>query len=172
MTTKASNDWWLVTVTFVDVFGFLPQNFGRWWRPTNDGLRQNECSLSGGNTPSLLFALSGGGDTKNVGSSLCTYALALIPTSHFVKCSLPNIFLFCIWKLNFFFSFVSKRSTCLCIMSAIISLWRFHIRSSYYSAKIYFVHEYCWYITRYGMKCICLTSVTRANPKEKMEFPA
>ena len=32
----------------MDAFDFLPQNFRRWQGPTNDGLRENECSLSGG----------------------------------------------------------------------------------------------------------------------------
>ena len=27
--------WWLVTVTLVVAFGFLPQHFGRWQGPTN-----------------------------------------------------------------------------------------------------------------------------------------
>ena len=32
---RESNYWWLITVTLVVAFGFLPQNFGRWWGPTN-----------------------------------------------------------------------------------------------------------------------------------------
>ena len=32
--------WWLIRVTLVVAFGFLPQNFGRWWGPTNDGFAQ------------------------------------------------------------------------------------------------------------------------------------
>ena len=30
--------WWLVRVTLLVAFGFLLQNFGKWWGPTNDVL--------------------------------------------------------------------------------------------------------------------------------------
>ena len=30
-------NWWLIRVTLLVAFWFLPQNFGRWWRPTYDG---------------------------------------------------------------------------------------------------------------------------------------
>ena len=40
--------WWLGRVTLVVAFGFLPQNFRRWWGPMNDGFTQNEFSFSGG----------------------------------------------------------------------------------------------------------------------------
>ena len=80
-------NWWLVRVALVIAFGFFPQNFWRWREPMNDGFAKNECSLSGGTLiPYLmfkkieLFSLSGIGDT-----------LALIPMTHLVKLSLPNI---------------------------------------------------------------------------------
>ena len=73
----------------MDAFDFLPQNFRRWQGPTNDGLRENECSLSGGDNyrwwgksevvetldPYLLFrktnffVFSGGLDAKTLGMS-------------------------------------------------------------------------------------------------------
>ena len=30
-------NWWLIRVTLLVAFWLLPQNFGRWWRPTFDG---------------------------------------------------------------------------------------------------------------------------------------
>ena len=46
-------------------FGFLPQNFGRWWEPTDGTLSFYECRFSGGNTQTRprakefeLFALT------------------------------------------------------------------------------------------------------------------
>ena len=33
--TLSQINWWLVRVTLVITFGFLPQNFGRWWGPMN-----------------------------------------------------------------------------------------------------------------------------------------
>ena len=53
-------------------FGFLPQQFGRWWVPTNGTLPFYECRLSGRDTLTLpyqkefeLFALTSGRDAKN-----------------------------------------------------------------------------------------------------------
>ena len=40
--------WSLVTVNLVVAFGFLPQNFGRWWSLRIIVLLTNKCSLSGG----------------------------------------------------------------------------------------------------------------------------
>ena len=39
--------WLFVRVTLVAAFGFLPQNFGRWWGSTNCHFAWKECSLSG-----------------------------------------------------------------------------------------------------------------------------
>ena len=39
--------WWLVRVTLVVAFGFLPQNFGRWRGPMNGTLSFYECRFSG-----------------------------------------------------------------------------------------------------------------------------
>ena len=44
------NFWWFVRVTLVIAFGFLPQNFGRWWGPMNGPLSFYECRFSGGDT--------------------------------------------------------------------------------------------------------------------------
>ena len=41
-------------VTLVVDFGFLSQNFGRWWGPMNDTLSFYECRLSGGDTQTPL----------------------------------------------------------------------------------------------------------------------
>ena len=37
--------WWLIRVTFVVAFGFLPQNFGRWQGPTNHHFSQKWMQL-------------------------------------------------------------------------------------------------------------------------------
>ena len=37
----------------VAAFGFLPQNFGSWWGPTNDTLSVYECRFSGRDTQTL-----------------------------------------------------------------------------------------------------------------------
>ena len=102
---KLEEDWkilsffklWLVRVTLVVAFGFLPQNFGRWWGPTNSTLSVYECRFSGGwwrhwNPTKCKkklfqrFALTGGRDTKTLGASThtisCTRARALAPKSH------------------------------------------------------------------------------------------
>ena len=47
--------WWLVRVTFMVVFGFLLQNFGRWQGATNGTLSIYEWRSSGGNTQTLLY---------------------------------------------------------------------------------------------------------------------
>ena len=39
--------WWLVRATLVVAFGFLPQNFGRWWGPMNSKLSSYEWRFSG-----------------------------------------------------------------------------------------------------------------------------
>ena len=41
-------------VTLVDTFGFLPQNFGRWWGPMNGTFSFYECRLNGGDTQKWL----------------------------------------------------------------------------------------------------------------------
>ena len=41
-----------VRVALVVAFGILPENFGRWWGPTNGNLLFYECRLSGGDTMS------------------------------------------------------------------------------------------------------------------------
>ena len=41
---------WLVRVTLVVAFGFLPQNFGMWWGPANGTLPFYECRFCGGDT--------------------------------------------------------------------------------------------------------------------------
>ena len=48
--------WWLVRVTLVVAFGFLPQNFGKWWGPTNTTLSFYECRFSGGDPQTLPCA--------------------------------------------------------------------------------------------------------------------
>ena len=42
--------WQPCRATLVVASSFLPQKFGRWWRPTNGALSFYECRLSGGNT--------------------------------------------------------------------------------------------------------------------------
>ena len=42
--------WWLASVTLVLAFGFLPQNFGRWWGPINSILSFYEYRFSDGDT--------------------------------------------------------------------------------------------------------------------------
>ena len=45
-THHVTSYWWLVRVTLVVAFGFLPQNFGRWWGPTSGNFFVCECSLN------------------------------------------------------------------------------------------------------------------------------
>ena len=79
--------WWLVRVILVVAFGFLLQNVGRWYGPTNCTLSFYECRFSGGDTitcwrtlkPNLMqktlkFLLMGGGDIKTLGASICAIA--------------------------------------------------------------------------------------------------
>ena len=47
--------WWLVIVTLLVAFGFLPQNFGKWWIII---LLENECSLSGGDNLEVVGKLN------------------------------------------------------------------------------------------------------------------
>ena len=68
-----------VRVTLVVAFDILPQNFGRWWGPTNGYLLFYECRLGGGDTMSWqrhpayltqnnlfeVFALTGSWNAKN-----------------------------------------------------------------------------------------------------------
>ena len=42
--------WWLVRVTLVVAFGFLPKNFGRWWGPMSSIFYFHNYRFSGGNT--------------------------------------------------------------------------------------------------------------------------
>ena len=42
--------WWLVRVSLVVAFGFLPQNSGRWWRSMNGTLSFYECRFSAWDT--------------------------------------------------------------------------------------------------------------------------
>ena len=77
--TKETTLKYLVTqgVTFMVVFAFLHQIFGRWQEPMNSTLSFFECRFTGGNTQTLptvieLFALTGGGDTEtSFWSCLC-----------------------------------------------------------------------------------------------------
>ena len=64
-----------LVVTLVVAFGFLPQNFGRWWETSNGILSFYECRFSGVGTfkPSLtyakgfeLVASTGGEDAKTL----------------------------------------------------------------------------------------------------------
>ena len=48
--------WWLLRVTLVAAFGFLPQNFGRRWKPTIVTLSFYETRFSGGDTQTLPYA--------------------------------------------------------------------------------------------------------------------
>ena len=86
--------WWLVRVTCVVAFGFLPQNFGRWWGPTSDTFCSHinavgvVWTIKGGvDTQTLLavkiffelFALSGSRGTKTLAASSHARAWALEP---------------------------------------------------------------------------------------------
>ena len=46
-----TNHWWLVIVTLVVAFGFLPKNFRRWWGPVNALIPQGDRD-----TEILLYA--------------------------------------------------------------------------------------------------------------------
>ena len=93
--------WWLVIVTLVVAFGFLP-NFGRWWGHTNDGFCLKMSAkwwavIGGGYTQCLLavkkkssFCTPGSENTNTLGTSASAQvqALAFAPMSHLVKLSL------------------------------------------------------------------------------------
>ena len=85
-------------VALVVTFGFLPETFGRWWRPTNGTLSFCEFRLGGGDignggtqTPTLptvtelvnFFALRSGGDSKALSSHPPVHAR--VPRSHLEK---------------------------------------------------------------------------------------
>ena len=89
-------------VTLVDTFGFLPQNFGRWWGPMNGTFSFYECRLNGGDTQKWLghstptcwnqidlnfFTLTGGGNAKTLLSHLLKPSCPLLPMTHLVKLS-------------------------------------------------------------------------------------
>ena len=110
--------WWLVRVTLVIAFGFLPQIFRRWWELWMILALIYKCSLNGVDNqrwwrhsnptgwghpyPTYcynffeLFALTGGGNIKTLGVSNRTQAQVLMPlqshpTSHLVEFPIPNI---------------------------------------------------------------------------------
>ena len=72
-------NWWLIRVTLVVAFGFLPQQFGRWWGPTNSLNAGSEVGIpwGGGDIQTLpyaknlfeLFTLTGSRATRTSGTS-------------------------------------------------------------------------------------------------------
>ena len=68
-------------------FGFFPQDIRRWQGPMNDGLRNNECSLSGADTQTLLavfkkfqtFCTVRSRDAKKLAVSPNVWELVLAP---------------------------------------------------------------------------------------------
>ena len=104
-----SNNWWLVRVTLVVAFGFLPQKFGRWQGSMNCHFAQKGMQFCGADNVRWWGHSNGKimvKDGKKI-STLCTHRwwgsknfpifpssrlLALAPhTSHLMKLSLPNI---------------------------------------------------------------------------------
>ena len=60
------------SVTSVVSFGFLPQHFGRWWVPTNDGFAWKWTQLLVFKKNFKPFALLDGGDAKTLVARPCT----------------------------------------------------------------------------------------------------
>ena len=62
--------WWLVRVTLVVDFGFLPQHFGSCWGggagPTNNFLSFNKCRFSGGGYHEVVGTLKPYNELKNL----------------------------------------------------------------------------------------------------------
>ena len=103
--------WWLVRVTLVIAFEFLPQFFGRLWGPRNDTLPFYKCRFSGGggrgtmrwwghSNPTLckiiclnLFALTCGGDAKTSPGETFTNYFHLLAIN--VECLVQNINFLC-----------------------------------------------------------------------------
>ena len=97
--TLDSPGWWLVGVTLVVAFGFLPQNFGRWWGLIPGCIdyksfarKWMQSMVVGTVNPYLLFKKNSNFlHSQAVGMQALVWALALALTNHLVKLSVTNI---------------------------------------------------------------------------------
>ena len=92
--------WWLVRVTLMVAFGFLPHDFGWWWGPTNDGFAKKINAAWVVGTPKTYlwlkkktFCTFRQQGHKNFGWALMPIhePLCLRTTRYLVEFSLPHI---------------------------------------------------------------------------------